>query len=315
MDSTNVVHDDVPVANDGLYNHCFRRVAYYDQYFLINDFLSNPNVNPNCLKGYPLYISCEKGHIRTVIKLLADKRLKPQISHLLIAWENYHTEIVDALLNDDRILNIITPEEKDKFLTPKAKPIISDRRNRRNRRNRRIYSKLINNYPHYQYGNKLHDSDSDIYGNDSINSDSDKILITSEDNTIEDKNNELLPTYELNHIEELFKNAILAHNINTLKYLINIKNVDPCFNNNYPIRLAAHNSCLEVVDFLLQYSNVDPSDLDNQAIINAYDNKNTKIIKILSKDDRVREKLLKNYHNNKNIINLSQKDDYYGIEA
>jgi len=76
-----------------------------------------------------------------------------------------------------------------------------------------------------------------------------------------------------------------------LKTLINDKRADVSANRNELIRWASKQGLINVVTHLMQDPNVDPSDIDNQALLSAeiYEHKN--IVNLLLKDPRVRAKL------------------------
>ena len=84
--------------------------------------------------------------------------------------------------------------------------------------------------------------------------------------------------------QEEFDLCVVNNDIEKFTLLIKDKNVDPCFNNNKVMKIAAKFNYIEFVKILLKDPRVDPSENSNFAIKFA---RNPEIVKLLLKDPRV----------------------------
>lgn len=80
--------------------------------------------------------------------------------------------------------------------------------------------------------------------------------------------------------------AVLVGNLETVKALLD-SGVDPSYQNNKALILAAQYGHLEIFKLLLEDARVDPSDQNNEAIIKAAQSGHLDIFKLLLSDDRV----------------------------
>ncbi|KAJ3270792.1 hypothetical protein HDV01_007413 [Terramyces sp. JEL0728] len=98
------------------------------------------------------------------------------------------------------------------------------------------------------------------------------------------------PPFNENHLfQTLLQNAVIKYvNQNQPKLLLKItRNIDPSFNDNYPLLLSAQLKRIECIEILLDHPNVDPSIQNNYVFKTLVDVGNSGLLKKLLDDPRV----------------------------
>jgi hypothetical protein len=108
-----------------------------------------------------------------------------------------------------------------------------------------------------------------------------------------------------------FLDAIDDNDIKTVKSYIKDKTCDIALDDNYAIRQAAINGCLEIVELLLNDPRVDPSVRLNEAILNSYEYcdelSSFNISMLLYNNEKVQEKLKENQPEIYNALSIKNK--------
>jgi len=228
---------------------------------IVKLLLNNPRVDPSERDNWAIRSAAMNGHLEIVKLLLTYQRVDPSSfdNHAIqLAAENGHLEIVKLLLNDDNV----DPSDND---------------------NHAIQEAAMNGHLEIV-----------------------KELLNDDRVDPSDKNN-----YAIRY-------AACNGHLEVVKLLLTDPRVDPSDNDNWAIRYAAKNGHTEIVKLLLNYSGpplpknmrnyqhkhairsiysrfrVNPSDDDNLAIKWAAYYGHLEIVKLLLKDQRVRDLIRKN---------------------
>ncbi len=87
--------------------------------------------------------------------------------------------------------------------------------------------------------------------------------------------------------DKIFRWACLNNYVDVVQYLLQYTNINPADNRNCAIRIASELGQIEIVRLLLQDKRVDPSEIDNYAIRWAAENGHAEVIRLLLQDKRV----------------------------
>jgi len=112
--------------------------------------------------------------------------------------------------------------------------------------------------------------------------------------------------FEENHIID-FISLFDKNQVNEIKDLINKNNSLVNIKQNYPIGLACEHGNLDLVKFILNFPEVNPSDYNNYAFSQAAGNGYIKILKILLSDKRL------DLDNNYESIEFAYTNKHYDI--
>lgn len=86
---------------------------------------------------------------------------------------------------------------------------------------------------------------------------------------------------------KLFRQAIQKKNIAEVKRWLASGKVDPAVYRNWPLRYAAADGCVEIVQLLMQQPTVNPTACKHEALVYACRNRYCDVVEILLKDKRV----------------------------
>ena len=101
------------------------------------------------------------------------------------------------------------------------------------------------------------------------------------------QNNEVDLSWEQ---DSFFTEAVITDNLTLIKYFLS-QNIDPSFDNNFLFRIAAGYGLIDILKILIEDNRVNPADDQNNAIFEAYDAGNTKVVFYLFDIKKVKETL------------------------
>jgi ankyrin repeat protein len=96
------------------------------------------------------------------------------------------------------------------------------------------------------------------------------------------------PRFHPDSIEnKLLRQAIQKKNIQDVKHCLATGRADPAVYRNWPLRFAAADGCVELVELLMQQPTVNPTACKHESLVYACRNRHCDIVEILLKDKRV----------------------------
>lgn len=244
-------------VNTGKNNQMLIKFASQNGYSdIIEMLLKDDRVNPIVHNNLPIAYAAENGHLDAVKVLMNDKRVDPSDYNnaaIKYALKNKHLSVVKQLMNDKRVVDKLEPIDKQ---------------------NIRIELE-------YGYKSLFKDIERKMKSNESIK----HFLKPKSKEDILKSIEKLSPHEKLQHACEygilwLFKQSL-------------DEGANPAYQDNYPIRYASAGGYYTIVKILLSLNGVNPSDLNNSAIVMAYYYKHKDIVELLLNDKRVKNSLSK----------------------
>ncbi|KAJ3069002.1 hypothetical protein HDU98_007907 [Podochytrium sp. JEL0797] len=234
---------------------------------MLDFLLSCPKVNPSAQDNRAIVSAVQSGHISCVARLLQDPRVDPsprQDMCFRIACDRGDTEMVHLLLADPRVSpqvqqNISFLRACERGWVEIVRTLLRDPRVDPGARSNSAIRKAAR-CGHTQIVELLLEND--------------RVDPSAFNNSA------LLGACTFGRVEVV--KLLLGHAH---------PGINPATNLQSPLRLAASNGHVEVVRLLLGFHEVDPSVMENEALLQAHENGYVDVVRLLLTDERVREEV------------------------